>query len=197
MDNDLDAEYLITLILTENDSHMPTAINQYFGKKLFNSVDEYIQLQKFNFQRLKKAKHDKSSCCDPCLSKQLIIDNKKYNLKYIFQSNLIHKNKLNRFYDLLQRLKDGKYILHLNYNDTNGEFDFGHFTCILKLNNEIQNLDADRENKEFIPFTKCSLNVKPNMNESNEPLPSKIRSLRVAVFEENSQKFKKTVKYFN
>ena len=92
MINKYDINFLTSLILNDEDSCMPSSINQYFGRFLFNSIEDYFTKQLHNLEKNKKAKYNKTSRYDPFLSKMLKFDNKTLKFRYIFNTNQMKNN---------------------------------------------------------------------------------------------------------
>lgn len=170
---------LSNLMVKDPDSCMPSAVNIYFGQKLFTTPEQFDYDQCFNLILAHQKSSDADHIYNPNMVKFVIFNNTVYQREYL-KPLLNLKQYHNKYYldKTLNEMEDGKYIIDYEVDRIN--FNIGHFTVISKSNGKIKCIEPRRIRKK-IPFTKFNLNSKVQKRDKKINLTSKyhIRSIRI------------------
>ncbi|CAF1128236.1 unnamed protein product [Brachionus calyciflorus] len=161
--------------IEQEDSCMPNSLNFYFGKRLFDSYEDFETKQFHNFRSARKRVTDHDACMVNIVNFKHLNNFYSFKADRFFQSNK-HGNLVSKMHQALKGLtKETKYVLNYHYDySVDGKKHYGkqgHFICIYKdANGFITSISNEDGPNDQLPYFNYSLN-QPN-NDSNLRLDS-------------------------
>lgn len=170
--------------IDEPHTCMPNALNQYFGRRIYDSQCNFYYDNRFN---LTLAKLDQTTRYHFELTKRVFVSKQLWVREKVWRSN--SNREASFVYDLNKALEDlnpGKYIIDYNYNKRSNERTsrHGHNTCIFKdRRGRIMALDPRAANDErYLPSVNYNLNQTPDESQKQMLLFEHYKIISIGIY---------------
>ena len=178
--------------IDEPHTCMPNALNQYFGRRIYDSQCNFYYDNRFN---LTLAKLDQTQRYHFELTKRVFVSKQLWVREKVWRSNSNPDSSY--VYDLNKALEDlnpGKYIIDYNYKKRSNERTsrHGHNTCIFKdRRGRIMALDRRAANDvTYLPSVNYNLNQTPDESQKRMSLFKHYKIISIGIY--NYEKWTKT-----
>lgn len=170
----------------DDHSCMSNAVMNYFGKKFYESREDFVAKQAISLKKSFKSTKDQWSS----LATNYVFDpeqNKMFKRKQIYKSMIGNNIFLYNVRKFLNGLSDGHYLIDYTYQ---GKYRQGHLVAISKMNGIIKTIsDKSFENERgLLTFTQIDLNQEANIDTDmvriDKLKPVFVYSLQIYEYEE-------------
>lgn len=141
-------------LVDEENSCQLNAVNMYFNRQVFNSMDDFWEKQNHNIERAKIPKLGKAKdLIISCMTDTVEVGGFIYTKVVLINNNLRQNKSLSFFLNTLKQLVDHNYVFKY-YIDKK----LGHDVLFRKTKGKIQVVDSDGKTGNKIPQTNIDVN---------------------------------------